>query len=92
MAAKNVLEEFVSEDGREEQVDVLARWRGTESDRHPWPSAVRDAVREDIADAFRTLRFEQHGLIAELTGTLIKWTIGTGIAVAGVVILILKWL
>ena len=92
MAAKNVLEEFVSENGREEQVDLLARWRPVGSDQHRWPSDVRDAVREDIADAVRTLRFEQHGLIAELTHTLIKWTIGTGIAVAGVVIVILKWL
>ena len=91
MAAVNVLEEFVSENGREEQGDVLARWREVTSD-HRWPSDVRDAVREDIADAVRTLRIEQHGLIAGLTDTLIKWTIGTGIAVAGVVIVVLKWL
>jgi hypothetical protein len=92
MAAVNVLDDFVSENGSQEHADVLARWEVAGSDRHPWPSDVRDTVREDLADAVRTLRVEQHRLIAELTDTLIKWTIGTGIVVAGLVIAALKWL
>jgi hypothetical protein len=92
MAAVDAYEEFVSETGREEHVDVLDRWRDIGRDQHQRPSDVCDAVREDVADAVRTLRFELHELTAELTSTLIKWTIGTGIAVAAAVIVVLKWL
>jgi hypothetical protein len=88
----NVLEDFASEGGIEEQAHPLASWRAAEPAQEPWPAYVLDAMREDIADAVRTLRVEQRVLFQDLTDALIKWTVGTGIAVAALVIAALKLL
>ena len=87
----SVLEEFLSEAGRQEQADAVARWRAAERE-DPWPADALDAMREEIADAVRTLRVEQRVLVNELSDTLIKWTIGTGIVVVSMVIAVLKLL
>ena len=85
-------EEFLSEDEREivreEVADSLGTMRSDELDRE----CLTDAVREEVADALRMLRAEQLGLVTQLADQVIKWTIGTGLAVVAVVIIALKWL
>jgi hypothetical protein len=88
----DVLREFLSEDVRDEPRGSVASWSAAEQHQKLWRADDREAMLEEIAYAVRTLRAEQLGLMKELTDTVIKWTIGTGIGVAALVIVAIIWL
>jgi hypothetical protein len=52
---------------------------------------LRDIVREEVAEALRELRAKQFGLMNKLVDSMIRWTVGTGIVVAAVIVAVLKW-
>jgi hypothetical protein len=86
------LDQFITEDSLSKGIEAVSILKPYSQDEEFLPQSVVDAVRDEVAGALRTLRAEQLWLADRLVESMITWTIGTGIAVAAVVIIVIKWL